>query len=242
MAKGTMNAEKKLIVALDILDEKKCLEMIDVLSPSVDIFKIGIAPFTGFGQRVLDKIEAMNKKTFLDLKFHDIPNTVYNAAYIATKKNIFMMNFHCLGSGAMLREAARGARECAEKEQKELPILLGVTVLTSMGEQNLREIGIDMTVEEAVRKFAVLAGQSGMQGVVASPRETALIKKELGEKFIVVTPGIRPSWAGKDDQKRITTPKEAMENGADYIVVGRPIIKDKEPLQAAKRILEEMGQ
>lgn len=233
-----MSGREKLIVALDVDSFERAAELVDVLSPVVDIFKVGIAPFTAFGQAIMEKLRSSGKKVFLDLKFHDIPNTVKNAAFAAAKKDVFMMNFHCLGGRKMLKEAAKGAAEGASGEGR--PILLGVTVLTSMGREDMEEMGLTGTVKDKVLSLAGMAKGAGLDGVVASARETAMIKEKLGEDFIVVTPGIRPEWAASGDQKRIVTPKQAIENGSDYIVVGRPIIHSDDSLKAARRIIEEM--
>lgn len=232
-----MNAKERLIVALDVETLKEATDLIDALSSEVDIFKVGIAPFTSFGQEILEKLESCGKKCFLDLKVHDIPNTASNAALAAANKNVFMMNFHCLGGKKML-EAAAGA---VKEKGKKAPILLGVTVLTSMSEDDLQELGITGRVEDKVIKLALLAKEAGLSGVVASGKEARLIKERLGKDFLVVTPGIRPEWSAKGDQKRVLTPKEAISEGADYIVVGRPIIKADDPALAARKIIEEMG-
>ena len=233
-----MQAKERLIVALDVDTFDEASALIDALSPAVDIFKVGIAPFTGFGEKVLAKLAENNKKTFLDLKVHDIPNTVKNAARVAAEKNIFMMNFHCLGGEEMLRAAVDGAHQASKIGKT--PILLGVTVLTSMGEEELAEVGLTGSVKEKVEGFARMAKRAGLDGVVASAKEARAIKDFLGEDFVVVTPGIRPDWAAKGDQKRILTPRQALEEGADYIVVGRPIIQAEDPVEAARRIIEEM--
>ena len=233
-----MQAKERLIVALDVDTFDEASALIDALSPAVDIFKVGIAPFTGFGEKVLAKLAENNKKTFLDLKVHDIPNTVKNAARVAAEKNIFMMNFHCLGGEEMLRAAVDGAHQASKIGKT--PILLGVTVLTSMGEEELAEVGLTGSVKEKVEGFARMAKRAGLDGVVASAKEARAIKDFLGEDFVVVTPGIRPDWAAKGDQKRILTPRQALEEGADYIVVGRPIIQAEDPMEAARRIIEEM--
>ncbi|MBU0571867.1 MAG: orotidine-5'-phosphate decarboxylase [Candidatus Omnitrophica bacterium] len=235
-----MAARDKLIVALDIENEKRCYEMVKILSPQVDIFKIGIAPFTDFGNSVLEELGKAGKKVFLDLKFHDIPNTVENAAFAAAKKKVFMMNFHCLGGTRMMAHALKGATEGASAVGGNVPLLLGVTILTSMDKEEMNTIGIKGTVEEQVAALAGSARQAGMDGVVASAGETKMIKKMLGGEFIVVTPGIRPEWASHGDQKRVITPRQAIKDGSDYIVVGRPIIQAADPLEAAKKILEEM--
>jgi len=230
-----MEARDRLIVALDIEDKDRALQMIETLSPVVDLFKVGIAPFTDYGHIVLEKLEEKGKKVFLDLKFHDIPNTVRNAAYAAAKKNVFMMNFHCLGGKEMLEKAREGARETGGRS-----LLLGVTVLTSMDREDMETIGLAGTVKDKVMELAGLAKDAGLDGVVASAEETKMIKDKFGKEFVVVTPGIRPEWAASGDQKRIVTPEAAIRGGSDYIVVGRPIIKAEDPLKAAEKIIEEM--
>ncbi|MFQ5951866.1 MAG: orotidine-5'-phosphate decarboxylase [Candidatus Omnitrophota bacterium] len=235
-----MREKNRLIVALDGDNYEQAEKLIDTLSPEVDIFKVGAAPFTAYGHEVLKKINEAGKKVFLDLKVHDIPNTVANAARAAAEKRVFMMNFHCLGGGRMLEAAARGAKEGSEISGGKPPILLGVTVLTSMSDEDMREIGLAGRVQDKVLELARLAKDSGLDGVVASAQEAHLIKEKIGKDFIVVTPGVRPEWAQAGDQKRIVTPKQAIEGGADYIVVGRPIIKDDDPLGAAKKIIKEM--
>lgn len=232
-----MQAKERLIVALDVDTLEQALELIDLLAGEVEIFKVGISPFTSFGHAILEKLESKGKKCFLDLKVHDIPNTARNAARSAAKLGICMMNFHCLGGKAMLEAAAQGAKEVAGENA---PILLGVTLLTSMDKAQMKDIGLDGDVETNVLKLARLAKQAGLGGVVASAKEAKAIKLDSGKDFIVVTPGVRPQWAVEDDQKRVLTPKEAIQEGADYIVVGRPIIQADDPLLAAKKIIEEM--
>jgi len=236
-----MEAKDRLIVALDVDTYEKAEKLVDLLSPVVEVFKIGMAPFTGFGDKLIDKVHSSGKKVFLDLKFHDIPNTVKNVSKIAVSKNVFMMNFHCLGGSKMLNFAVEGVKEIVDEKNMSMPVLLGVTVLTSMSEDDLQEIGLAGPVEKRVEEFVKLAKNSGMHGVVASAQEIKRIKELAGEKFIVVTPGIRPAWAVSGDQKRVKTPNQAIEDGADYIVVGRPIIQAEDPLDAAKKIIEEMN-
>jgi len=234
-----MRGKDKLIVALDVDTFSRAEELVDALSPEVEIFKVGIIPFTKFGGEILKKIENIGKKVFLDLKFHDIPNTVAGAAEAGTLKNVFMMNFHCLGGRRML-EAARDAVNKTDFQTR--PILLGVTILTSMSEEEMNSMGLNGKVENKVIELSRLAASSGLDGVVASAKEASAIKKEIGEKFIVVTPGVRPEFSEKGDQRRVLTPKQAIRAGADYIVVGRPIIHAKDPLQAAKKIIEEISE
>jgi orotidine-5'-phosphate decarboxylase len=233
-----MKSKDRLIVALDVETYEKAEVLVDALNADVEIFKVGIAPFTAFGERIIDKISSLGKKVFLDLKVHDIPNTARNAAKAAAKKGVFMMNFHCMGTLPMMIAAREGAEE--GKVGLARPILLGVTVLTSMDSGEMASIGLGGSVEEKVIEFTRSAEKAGFDGVVASAQEAEQIKKIFGKDIVVVTPGIRTEWSGADDQKRITTPLQALKRGSDYIVVGRPIIAAKDPQKAAKRIIDEM--
>ncbi len=230
-----LKAAEKLIVALDVrsLDEAK--EMIRKLSPDVRIFKVGMGLFTLCGPDAVALVHDNGARVFLDLKFHDIPNTVAHAVRSAAKLGVFMVNIHALGGSEMMMKAVEAARESEKR-----PKLLGVTVLTSMDQSAIGEVGIERKIEEEVVSLARLGKESGLDGVVASPNETGLIRKNLGKDFIIVTPGIRPTGAEKNDQKRVMTPKDAITAGADYIVVGRPITETKDPLGAAKKIIKEM--
>ncbi len=230
-----LKAAEKLIVALDVrsLDEAK--EMIRKLSPDVRIFKVGMGLFTLCGPDAVALVHDNGARVFLDLKFHDIPNTVAHAVRSAAKLGVFMVNIHALGGSEMMMKAVEAARESEKR-----PKLLGVTVLTSMDQSAIGEVGIERKIEEEVVSLARLGKESGLDGVVASPNETGLIRKNLGKDFIIVTPGIRPTGAEKNDQKRVMTPKDAIMAGADYIVVGRPITETKDPLGAAKKIIKEM--
>lgn len=232
-----MRIKDRIIAALDVDTYEKAAEIVDSLKSEVDIFKVGIAPFTSFGERITEKITSCGKKIFLDLKVHDIPNTARNAAKAAAEKEVFMMNFHCMGGEAMMKAAREGADSV--KKNKTKPILLGVTVLTSMDKVSMEAIGLKLEVEDQVMEFARLAKESGFDGVVASAHETKKIKKMFGKDFVVVTPGIRPAGDPAGDQKRVTTPREAFAMGADYIVIGRPIVEAKDPASAARKIIEE---
>lgn len=229
----------KLIVALDVNDLTAAFELIDILSPKVKYFKVGMVPFVNFGDQLLAKLEAQDCQVFLDLKFHDIPNTVQQAVQVAVKKNIFMLNVHCLGGLKMLTAAVAGL---GAKTSISKPLLIGVTILTSMNEEDFITVGLKDSVDTNVLRLATLAKQAGLDGVVASAREASLIKQYLGNDFLVVTPGIRPLWSltKKDDQMRIVTPAQAKSAGADFIVVGRPIIEAKDPLVAATDIIAEL--
>lgn len=234
MSKG-LAASERLIVALDVrsLDEAKA--MADKLIPAVKIFKIGLGLFTLCGPRAIEMVREKGGKVFLDLKFHDIPNTIASAVKSASDLGVFMLNVHTLGGSEMMRKAAEAVKGKAER-----PKILGVTVLTSMDQKAINEVGIGKSVEEEVLNLAVMAKDAGLDGVVASPHEISAIRKKLGKDFIIVTPGVRPVWSEKGDQKRIATPAEAIKAGADYIVVGRPIIEADNPAEAGRRIIEEM--
>jgi len=230
----------KLIVALDVENRQKAFELVDILSPKVKIFKVGIAPFVNFGDELLKKLQFLGKKVFLDLKFHDIPNTVKNVVKAASRKGVYMINLHCLGGMRMLQAAAEGL---GEVDVTERPILIGVTILTSMNAEDMQKVGLAGSAQERVIGLARLAKEAGLDGVVASAKETREIKEKVGKDFIVVTPGIRPEWSvsSKEDQRRILTPHQAAKEGADYIVVGRPILQAKDPLEAANKILDELN-
>ncbi len=233
-----MRQDTQLIVALDVRTFEEAEKLIDKLSEKVDFFKVGLASYTAFGEKLLKKLGALDKKIFLDLKFHDIPNTVYQAVEAACRKEIEFIDIHALGGTEMIRQA-RSAIDGSNNITR--PKLLAVTILTSMNEGALQELGIAGKIEENVLRLARQAKAAGADGVVASPREVGSIKKELGEDFLTVTPGVRPSWAQKGDQKRVMTPREAQKSGSDYIVVGRPIISNEDPVKAAEEILKELN-
>ena len=181
----------KLIVALDVEDCQKALDLIDILSPKVEIFKVGVAPFVNFGDELLKKLQSLGKKVFLDLKFHDIPNTVKNVVKAASRKGVYMINLHCLGGMCMLQAAAEGLLEVDVAER---PLLIGVTILTSMNAEDMQGVGLVGSAQEKVIDLARLAKEAGLDGVVASAKEAKTIKEKVGKDFIVVTLGIRPEW------------------------------------------------
>jgi len=232
---------KRLIVALDVSDLKTAKKLVKTLYPTVEIFKIGSILFTACGPEAVQVVHKSGGRVFLDLKFHDIPNTVGRAAQEAGKMGVFMFNIHALGGLKMMSAAVEAARNAAAVAAKPKPLVLAVTVLTSMDEPDLRQLGILKNAEEQVVYLASLARDCGCDGVICSVEETALVRKKLGSGFVIVTPGIRPAGAGLTDQKRIATPHNAIEAGVDYIVVGRPIIEAPDPAAAANKILEEMG-
>lgn len=233
-----MTGNDKLIVALDYPSLEQAEQTIKTLSSSVSIYKIGKELFTAAGPDAIRMVHSYKAKVFLDLKFHDIPNTVASACKSACEQGVFMINVHASGGGAMMKEAALALQRSVSKGSR--PILLGVTVLTSMKEEDLKEIGVQASVTAQVERLALLAKASGLDGVVASAQEAALIRKVAGKEFVIVTPGVRPEWAAAQDQKRITTPSEAIRNGANFIVVGRPITQHQDPKAAAEKISQEI--
>ncbi len=229
---------KRIIVALDVGSREEALILIGQLE-EVEIFKMGLRLFTAEGPSLSKEIKTSNKKVFLDLKLHDIPNTVAGAVKVAVRYGVHMLTLHSSGGREMMERAADAAKEEAEKEGMEKPLLLAVTVLTSLKSEQLNEIGMTPDPARQVIKLAKLAREAGTDGLVCSPQEIEIVKQEIGKDFLVVAPGIRPSWAAAQDQKRIMTPSLAFQKGADYLVIGRPIIKAASPQKAFLRIVEE---
>ncbi|MBF0508165.1 MAG: orotidine-5'-phosphate decarboxylase [Deltaproteobacteria bacterium] len=240
-----MDPRNRICVALDVDDCQKARDIVALLKNEVGLFKVGFQLFTNpDSSSFLDELVGMGVKVFLDLKIHDIPNTALNAAKNLVKRGVYMFNVHASGGGNMLRATAQATAEEADKLGLVPPVVLAVTVLTSIDNQTLKtELNVGLSVEEQVVSLARLANQSGLDGVVASPRETKLIKAACGADFIVLTPGIRPAWSVKnDDQKRVTTPRQAVQNGSDFIVIGRPIIEAPDPLAAVSKIISELSE
>ncbi len=231
----------RLVLALDVDSDKEALTVVDELKESVGLFKVGHQLFTAYGPDIVRRIISKGGKVFLDLKYHDIPNTVAKASAEAVKLGVSIFNVHALGGLDMMKAAAESARETAEKLGLPAPIALAVTVLTSMDEKNLRrELKITRSLQREVAHLARLAQRAGMHGVVASPREIKMLRRAVRGEFVILTPGVRPAWASKDDQKRIMTPGEAIAAGADYLVVGRPVLKAGDRKEAVRKILEEI--
>ena len=217
--------DNKLIVALDVNTRERAEELVNMLSPEVKIFKVGSVLFTRCGSSIIDYINKKGCRVFLDLKYHDIPNTVRCAIESAMDLDVFMLTVHIQGGSQMLKAAIKA------RKGKRIPSVVGITVLTSQAVEN---------IEEEVLRRAKIARDAGLDGVVCSVNETAVVRRECGEKFIIVNPGIRPKGYQSDDQKRVATAQDAIKAGADYIVVGRPIVQAKDPLAAAKEILREI--
>ena len=226
-------AKEKIIVPLDVSSEAEARRLIEILAGHVGLFKIGNQLATQVGPSIVREIKEAGTKVFLDLKFHDIPNTVKHAVESACALGVDMLTIHLAGGKAMCKAAVAGRGTSST-------LILGVTVLTSLDDQALAEAGFRMPVREQVLLLATLAQQTGITGLVASPQELGVLRQQFGSFFTTVIPGIRPSWAAAGDQKRTMTPKEAIKAGADYLVIGRPIIAAADPLGAVERILEEL--
>jgi orotidine-5'-phosphate decarboxylase len=231
---------KSLILSLDMDDEKQVLTLVRELKDEVS-FKVGKQLFTRYGPGIVKKIRALGGEIFLDLKFHDIPNTVASACREAVRLGVQMFNVHASGGKEMLTKAALATAEASQEFGIPRPILLAVTVLTSLTESVLKEeLGCVRSMQEQVLTLASMAQEGGLDGVVCSPLEITWIKQKCGSDFIVVTPGVRPVWAESNDQRRTMTPEEAVRTGADYLVVGRPILAAKDRKGTARKILQEM--
>lgn len=224
--------EDAVLVALDVDNADEAIELARRLDGSIGGFKIGMELFYAAGTRVLEEVGA--GRVFLDLKLHDIPNTVARASRVLARRGVAMLNFHCLGGAEMMEAGAQAAREVDARCR-----LLGVTVLTSHDRNSLRTIGLDEEPRDAVRRLALLARQAGMDGVVCSAHEIELVRRECGTDFLIVTPGIRPVGAEAGDQKRVLSPRGAVEAGADFLVVGRPITQAPDPARAARGLFDE---
>ena len=232
-----LTPKERLIFALDVTSVQEVKRWVRLLKGYVEIFKVGKELFTACGPKVVEIIHKAGGEVFLDLKFHDIPNTVAKAGAVAAGLVVKMFNVHTLG-GLKMMEAVRESVDKTCKRGRR-PIILGVTILTSMDEGAIKQVGIQGPIRKRVLQLAELAKKAGLGGIVASPLEVKDIKKKLGKNFILVTPGIRMPDSKPDDQSRTMTPKEAIKSGADYIVVGRLIREAKEPVEAVKKILEE---
>ena len=231
---------ERLIVALDVDDLEQAAELVRQLAGEVGMFKIGKQLFTHAGPQAVRQIQELGGEIFLDLKFHDIPNTVAKAAIEATRLGVKMFNVHASGSLEMMRLTAKEVRRVCRQQKLRKPIMLAVTVLTSLNQDDLQRVGVERKVADQVVRLALLTKEAGMDGVVASPHEVADIREACGQRFVIVTPGIRPSDGNRNDQQRIMTPHNAVRGGVDYIVVGRPIIEAKDPVAAARAIVADM--
>lgn len=229
----------QLLVALDVDTAGEARALADVLRGVAGGFKIGSRLFTSLGPAIVEELASRSDRVFLDLKFHDIPSTVAGAVSAATRVGVWMVNVHASGGRAMMRAAREAADREAGRTSREPPLVIAVTMLTSLNEAALAEIGVAGRIVDQAARLASLAQASGLDGVVASPQEIAMIRARCGERFAIVTPGIRGSADARDDQSRTTTAAEALAAGATFLVVGRPIIAAADPRAAAERIVTE---
>jgi len=236
--RGSMR--ERLIVALDLDDLEAATELVRSLAREVGMFKIGKQLFTHAGPQAVRLIQSLGGEIFLDLKFHDIPNTVAKAAIEATRLGVKMFNVHASGSLEMMRLTVKEVERVSRQQKLRRPIMLGVTVLTSLGQEDLQRLGVEHKIADQVVRLALLTKEAGMDGVVASPHEVADIRQACGQRFVIVTPGIRPADSHRNDHQRVMTPADAVRAGVDYIVVGRPILEAKNPIMAAREIVAEM--
>jgi orotidine-5'-phosphate decarboxylase len=228
-----VSTRERLIVALDFPNQAKALALVSVLSGTVSIYKIGLQLYTAAGPEIVRAVAGTGAGIFLDLKLHDIPSTVARAVAAAGELGVQMLTVHLSGGHAMLEAAV-------EMKPANLT-LLGVTVLTSATEETLRETGVNAPLDQQVIRLGELGKKSGIDGLITSPREVRFLRERLGPEITLVTPGVRPTWADANDQKRFTTPHEALESGADYLVIGRPITAAADPRGAMERLLEEIA-
>lgn len=236
-----LSARERLVLALDVNNFKKAEELVDKLTDYVGVFKIGNQLFTAEGTKVIKMVQEKGGKVFLDLKFHDIPNTVARAAEVVSKLGVYIFDIHTSGGYEMMKAAVEASKKLSFALGISKPLILGVTLLTSINQEILeKEIGIKKSLEEQVVHLAKLAEAAGLDGVVASSWEIKALRAACGEGFVILTPGIRPAGKSDDDQKRIMTPQEAIKLGADFIVIGRPITNATNPVKASQEILKEM--
>jgi orotidine-5'-phosphate decarboxylase len=236
-----VSARDRLIVALDVETAEQARAIFSALKDYAGMFKIGSQLFTAAGPKVVREIVAAGGRVFLDLKFHDIPNTVARASVEAARLGVSIFNVHAAGGSEMMRRTVTEVREAAAREHFAPPRVIAVTALTSANAATLAEVGCSSGVDEQVERLARLASECGMDGVVASPHEVSLVRAAVGRKsFLVVTPGVRPAGASHGDQKRVMSPREAVRAGADYLVIGRAILEAPDMVRAAEEIIREM--
>jgi orotidine-5'-phosphate decarboxylase len=225
----------KIVIALDYANPQDALNFVEELDPTLCRLKVGKELFTAAGPHLVEALIAKGFGVFLDLKFHDIPTTVAKACEAASRLGVWMLNVHASGGSAMMEAAREGVERSGQQ-----PILIAVTVLTSMNQQILNEVGVAGTVADQVLNLATLTQKSGLDGVVCSAQEASILRQSLGQDFCLVTPGIRPADAALDDQSRVVTPRQALALGSSYLVIGRPITQAKNPLEALIKIHEEI--
>ena len=231
----TTSHDPKIVIALDYANAHDALNFVEQLDPTLCRLKVGKELFTAAGPQLVEALVAKGFGIFLDLKFHDIPTTVAKACEAASRLGVWMLNVHASGGSAMMEAALEGVERSGRK-----PTLIAVTVLTSMDQQMMNAIGVAGSVADQVLNLAILTQKSGLDGVVCSAQEAPTLRKVLGDKFCLVTPGIRPADAALDDQSRVVTPSQALALGSSYLVIGRPITQSKNPLETLKNINKEI--
>lgn len=230
----------QLVVALDVNERKVLDELVSRIKGHASWVKVGLEATSSFGLGLVSELKQKGFNVFADMKLHDIPNTVEWAARVVTRSGADLLNVHCMGGRAMCEAAVKGAREEAEKMGRDIPFVLGVTVLTSMGPEDLGSIGMRGTPRDTVIRLATLGKEAGLSGIVSSAQEIKVVREYFPKDFCILTPGIRPAGGDMNDQKRIATPKEAVMAGADFLVVGRTITKSDDPAKTCDMILQEM--
>lgn len=231
-----MKIKDRLIIALDYSNMEDAKNIVDILGETVSFYKVGLELFLNSKGEMVEYLTKKGKKVFLDLKFHDIPNTTTMASLFAAKQNVFMFNVHASGGRAMMESVAKRVKEINPEI-----LSIAVTILTSFSEEGLKEtFKSELTLKDLALNLAKLTKEARMDGIVCSPWEAKAIKELCGENFKTVCPGVRPKWSASNDQERIMTPKDAILNGCDYLVVGRPVTKNEDPVEAAKKILAEI--
>ncbi len=232
----SVTANSRIIVALDFPDARSALALVDRVDPGACRLKVGKELFTRAGPQLVEQLVARGFDVFLDLKFHDIPNTVASACQAAAELGVWMLNVHALGGERMLLAAREGIGRATHQ-----PLLIAVTILTSMDEHDLAGVGLSGTAADNVLRLAGLAQSCGLDGVVCSPRETATLRARLGADFLLVTPGIRPAGSASDDQRRVMTPLDAVNNGSSYLVIGRPVTQSDDPVGVLRTLNSELS-
>ena len=227
--------DPRILIALDYSQEQQAIELVAQLDPALCRLKVGKEMFTHFGPAFIDKLQRRGFQVFLDLKYHDIPNTVAAACAVAADLGVWMINVHALGGRRMMLAAAEAL---AKKSQP--PLLVAVTVLTSMSQEDLSELGITRSPGELALSLATLAKNAGLDGIVCSAQEAGVMRQQLGKDFLLVTPGIRLAGSAQDDQRRIMTPGAAIQAGASYLVIGRPITQAENPLAVLRNIIDDI--
>jgi len=236
-----MDKKAEIIVALDYNNINEAIKLVDILGDSVLWYKIGSVLFTKEGPESVNILKKMGKKVFLDLKFHDIPNTVSGAVENCVELGVEMFTLHASGGAKMISVAIQTANKMAAYKKVNPPKAIAVTMLTSFSQNDIyQDFGIYESPENIVKKLVGLVVKAGGLGVVASPKEISMIRENFGNDLLVITPGVRPSWSDSGDQRRVLTPREAVQAGADFLVIGRPIIAAQNPKEAAERIIEEI--